>query len=62
MCGRYTQTLALDLLMERFGFGEPTFPVPPRYNIAPTQEAPVVVTDGGERALRMMQWGLRPSL
>ena len=48
MCVRYTQTLALDLLIERFGFGRPTFPVPPRYNIAPTQDVPVVVMDGGK--------------
>ena len=59
MCGRYSQTLALNLLIERFGFGKPTFLVPPRYNIAPTQLAPVVMVDG-DRVLRMMRWGLVP--
>ncbi len=32
----------------------------PRYNIAPGQEAPVVVHDGG-KSLEMMKWGLVPS-
>ena len=35
MCGRYTQIIALDQLMLRFGFAEPSFTLPPRYNIAP---------------------------
>ncbi len=34
--------------------------VSPRYNIAPTQDAPVIVYDGG-RVLRPMRWGLVPS-
>lgn len=34
----------------------------PRYNIAPTQLAPVVVADeSGARLLRLMRWGLIPS-
>jgi len=31
----------------------------PRYNIAPTQDAPGVVHDG-ENVLKMMRWGLIP--
>ena len=34
--------------------------LPPRYNIAPTQEAPVVTGEGGVRRLRSMRWGLVP--
>jgi putative SOS response-associated peptidase YedK len=44
-----------------------TFDVPvheralPRYNIAPTQEAPVIrVAAGGEREMAMLRWGLLP--
>ncbi|MEJ2540079.1 MAG: SOS response-associated peptidase [Gemmatimonadota bacterium] len=34
---------------------------PPRYNIAPTQTAPVIVADGeGMRRLGLMRWGLVP--
>lgn len=34
----------------------------PRYNIAPTQQNPVLVRDGnGQNRLQMMQWGLVPA-
>ncbi|MCX5793896.1 MAG: SOS response-associated peptidase [Elusimicrobia bacterium] len=60
MCGRYTQTLDLRALQERFHFAacrsEPT----PRYNIAPTQPAPVVLADAG-RVLDALRWGLIPA-
>jgi putative SOS response-associated peptidase YedK len=40
----------------------PEAPLPPRYNVAPTQSAPVVIVDaGGARAGAMMRWGLVPS-
>ncbi len=60
MCGRYTET---KLLAEyerhmRFKSGEQEFH--PRYNIAPTQEAPVVVNEGGGNILKLMRWGLIP--
>ncbi len=32
----------------------------PRFNIAPTQMAPVIVADGGEVVLKPMRWGLVP--
>ena len=37
--------------------------VPPRYNIAPTQDAPVVrqTKDADEREMDMLRWGLVPS-
>jgi putative SOS response-associated peptidase YedK len=36
-------------------------PLPcPRYNIAPTQSAPVIRFDGDERELLLMRWGLIP--
>ncbi len=58
MCGRYTLT-SPDELVQEFGLGELPFDLAPRYNIAPTQEAPVVV--GGQvRELRLFHWGLVP--
>jgi len=60
MCGRYTQCLDLKTLKERFRFADGPAELKPRYNITPTQEAPVVVEDGG-RALRLYRWGLIPS-
>lgn len=58
MCGRYTLT-SPDELVQEFGLGELPYDLKPRYNIAPTQEAAVVV--GGEkRQLRLFRWGLVP--
>lgn len=33
----------------------------PRYNIAPSQSAPIVMRDGAQRVCRTMQWGLVPT-
>lgn len=61
MCGRYRLAAPVEQLVEVFGLfadGLPT--LRPRYNIAPTQLAPVVVGPEGERVLRRMRWGLLP--
>jgi len=60
MCGRYTQTLAGPILLSRFRFGETALDLNPRYNIAPGQEAPVVVYEAAKTPA-MMRWGLVPS-
>jgi putative SOS response-associated peptidase YedK len=60
MCGRFTQTKDLQTLEIRFGFSAPDSPFKPRYNVAPMQNAPVVMLDSGQRLLRMMRWGLVP--
>ncbi|MCH8859396.1 MAG: SOS response-associated peptidase [Proteobacteria bacterium] len=66
MCGRFTLTSLPDPLIEMLGLESwPEFE--PRHNIAPTQDAPVVLAapdgapDGGPLQLRMMRWGLIPS-
>ncbi len=58
MCGRYSQTATVETLAQRFRLQAPG-PVPPRYNIAPTQQAPVVVLEEGRRLL-LFRWGLIP--
>jgi putative SOS response-associated peptidase YedK len=60
MCGRYTQTAAAEDLLSRFGLHEQGVTVRPRYNLAPSQEAPVVVNEDS-KMLRLMRWGLVPS-
>jgi putative SOS response-associated peptidase YedK len=57
MCGRYTLTTPLDALRALFGFeGFPN--LAPRYNICPTQDAPIVrPTEAGGRELVQMRWG-----
>jgi len=59
MCGRYYLVSPAELVATRFHAVE-SLPLRPRYNLAPQQEAPVVV-DGGTRRLVLMRWGLVPS-
>ncbi|HEX2163312.1 MAG TPA: SOS response-associated peptidase [Thermoanaerobaculia bacterium] len=63
MCGRYTLTVPAEVVAELFALDE----VPelaPRYNIAPTQEAPVIRLDPRpdppRRRLHLLRWGLVP--
>lgn len=60
MCGRYSLTTPPEAMRRLFGFeGQPN--LPPRYNIAPTQEAPIVrLSAEGRRELAMARWGLLP--
>lgn len=63
MCGRYTLTPENKELERRFNFYvADSVKIGHRYNIAPSQEAPVIVWDGagGKRTLKMMRWGLIP--
>ncbi|HEX6900686.1 MAG TPA: SOS response-associated peptidase [Thermoanaerobaculia bacterium] len=61
MCGRYTLSTPSDDLALLFDISE-LMPLPPRYNLAPTQEAAVVrVTEpGAPRRLDLLKWGLIP--
>jgi putative SOS response-associated peptidase YedK len=61
MCGRYTITVLLNELRERFGFETSLDSLVPRYNLAPTQDAPVIIAGDGNRVLQRMRWGLIPS-
>lgn len=60
MCGRYTQTHDTAHLIDRFHALPPSRPFPPRYNIAPGQDAPVVISSEGP-TLELFRWGLIPS-
>ena len=56
MCGRYSISEAPDVLKLEFQFN--TFlNIEPRYNIAPSQLAPVVVTEQSRRKVLMLRWG-----
>jgi putative SOS response-associated peptidase YedK len=60
MCGRYSFTLPPDAIRALFRVMT-GLNLQPRYNIAPTQEAPVIGLDeAGARALKMFRWGLIP--
>jgi putative SOS response-associated peptidase YedK len=40
MCGRYSITTPVEALARLFRFGGPLPNLAPRYNVAPTQQAP----------------------
>ena len=60
MCGRYTLFTLPEVLGNLFRVAEvPT--LQPRYNIAPTQQVPVVrLSSEGEREMVTLRWGLIP--
>jgi putative SOS response-associated peptidase YedK len=64
MCGRYTVTkpeqIAVDFeaVLDAAATGDPWWK--PRFNVAPTQPAPVVIQPAGARTIELMRWGLVP--
>ncbi len=60
MCGRYTITTPPAALRRLFAFlNLPN--LAPRWNVAPTQAAPVVRLTPAGRALHLLRWGLIPA-
>lgn len=60
MCGRFALYCDPLTLARRFGINEPP-ELRPRYNIAPTQNVPIIREENGERNLVMAHWGLIPA-
>jgi putative SOS response-associated peptidase YedK len=61
MCGRFTVAVPREDLLDEFGLTEAPFDIHPRYNLAPSQIAPVLLR-GQDGALRLagFRWGLVP--
>jgi putative SOS response-associated peptidase YedK len=63
MCGRYTVTRD-DQIASDFDAAAGDAPRSewwkPRFNVAPTQPAPVIVAQDGARKIEMMRWGFVP--
>jgi len=60
MCGRYSQIQKQQELCSAFAIEEAA-EILPRYNIAPSQLAPVILEADGTRVLDLYKWGLIPS-
>lgn len=60
MCGRYAVHADVEELIERFKLKLIEAQVEPRYNIAPTQDIPVVIETERGRVLKSLRWGLVP--
>ena len=62
MCGRFTLRTKLNILLQQFHAElRDEVELPPRHNIAPTQDVAVVKHDYAGRILTTMRWGLLPS-
>jgi putative SOS response-associated peptidase YedK len=59
MCGRYSLSSTAQLVRETFALADEV-ELSPRWNIAPTQESPVVRQAGEGRRLDLLRWGLVP--
>ncbi len=61
MCGRYTY-LPREFTDLRIRWNLDEIPLlTPRFNIAPSQDAPVIVQSGAKRSIELFRWGLVPS-
>lgn len=60
MCGRFALYSDASALAGRFG-ADALEGLNPRYNIAPTQDIPIVRLEGGRRRFAPARWGLVPS-
>jgi putative SOS response-associated peptidase YedK len=60
MCGRFELHSPISRIMVVFNVKMADLELLPRYNIAPTQDVPVVMNEGGENRLAMAHWGLIP--
>ena len=60
MCGRFALHAPPKRIQEQFGIANP-MAHKPRYNIAPSQEVPVVRVTEDARLLVLARWGLVPS-
>ena len=61
MCGRFSLTIELDDLLERFQIQQTRIEdYVPRFNIAPSQQIPVVIKADDMNRLGTLRWGLIP--
>ena len=60
MCGRFISTATPEELMRRFGVII-TKNLRPRWNVAPSQSAVVIIRDGLHNAAISAKWGLQPA-
>jgi putative SOS response-associated peptidase YedK len=61
MCGRFTASFGFREIKLLFNLQRDIPLLIPRYNIAPSQEVPVIVQNDGVNELKPMKWGLVPS-
>ena len=61
MCGRFTASFEFREIKLIFNLQRDIPLLSPRYNIATSQEVPVIVHNDGINEVKPMKWGLVPS-
>jgi len=62
MCGRYSLTAKKEKIKAEFDLQDVHLAsISPRYNIAPSQAVPALVSESDKRQIEICQWGLVPS-
>jgi putative SOS response-associated peptidase YedK len=61
MCGRFGATFSYRDIKIRWNLYGELSGFAPRYNIAPSQDVPVIMRNQGRNELKPMRWGLVPS-
>jgi putative SOS response-associated peptidase YedK len=61
MCGRFGGSFQYRELKVQWNLAGDISLVGPRYNIAPSQDVPVIVRNEKRNEFRPMRWGLVPS-
>jgi len=62
MCGRFTATFEFREIRICWNLQRDLPIFTPRYNIAPSQEVPVIVRNEGRNEINAMRWGLVPAV
>jgi putative SOS response-associated peptidase YedK len=60
MCGRFARYSFSRELERYFNALPPSFEILPNYNVAPTQEIPVIIQQENDRYFKKRHWGLVP--
>ena len=60
MCGRYTSYIDIEQLKARFPIDLVESGITPSYNVAPTQEVPVILHRETSNVLTKLHWGFVP--
>jgi putative SOS response-associated peptidase YedK len=60
MCGRFARYSLSRELERLFNAHPPSFEIQPNYNVAPTQEIPVIIQHEDGRHIKKRHWGLVP--
>jgi putative SOS response-associated peptidase YedK len=60
MCGQFSLFCSPIELKQHFDVHPASLEIPPNYNVAPTQEVPVILRHENERLIKNRYWGLVP--